>query len=218
MAKALIGTNTKVEVQKTLSSAITVTGVTKASPGVATYSGTDDLTTGDVVVFSVTGGMVELDGQAVRVGTVDTGGNTFQLEGLDTTDYSTWTEGSAYEVTAWETLDSAQNVTMPNPTPNKLDCTTLIDKQKQYVFGLPDAPDGSITGLFNPAGAAEQLIFAATRQNETMVFRLNWADGRATIFNGYVSGGQGFDMGTNQVATQTISFTPKRDVMHYAAT
>lgn len=214
MAKALIGTNTKVEVQKTLGSDLTVTAVTKANPGVAT-SAAHGLANGDVVVFTASGGMVELDGQAVRVANV--AADTFELEGIDTTDYSTWTSGTANEVSAWETLDSAQNVTMPNPTPAKLDCTTLIDKSKQYVFGLPDAPDGSITGLFNPAGAAELLIKAATKANGTLAFRLNFADGRKTIFNGYVSGGDGFTMATNAVATQTISFTPKKDVLHYAS-
>jgi hypothetical protein len=213
MAKPLIGTNVKIEVQKTLGSDIHVTAVTKDAPGVATATA-HGLVDGDLVVFTVAGGMVELDGQVARVDGKTT--DTFDLEGIDTTTFSTWTEGTINKVTAYETMDSAQSVTMPNPAPAKLDATTLIDKSKQVVYGLPEAPDGSITGLFNPAGAAETLIRTATNGNENVVFRINFADGRKSIFNAAVSGGYGFDLATNAVAHQTISFTPRKMVCHFA--
>ncbi len=210
---AIIGANAKVEVQQTLGSDLTVTAVTQASPPVAT-STAHGLANGDIVLFSVAGGMVELDGQAVRVANV--AANTFELEGMDATDFSAWTSGTAAEVTAFQTLSSAQNVTMPNPAPAKIDITTLIDKAKQYAYGLPDAPDGSITGLFNPGGTAENLIFAATAANSTLVFRMTFAGGQKTVFNANVSGGQGFDLQVNAAATATIVFTPVKQVRHYA--
>lgn len=209
---AFIGTNVTVSVQQTLGSALpTISAVTKANPGVAT-STAHGLSNGDIVVFTVTAGMVQLHGQAVRVANV--AANTFELEGLDTTDYDTWTAGSAQEVTAFQTLSSAQNITMPNPAPNKIDITRLIDKVKQYAYGLADAPDGSVTGLFNPAGTAEALIRAATKANDTMVWRVAFTNLTA-IFNANVSGGTGFDLQTNQAAQATISFTPVADVMYY---
>lgn len=210
---ALIGINVKIEVEKTLGSALTVSGVTKANPGVAT-STSHGLANGDVVVFNVTAGMVELGGQAVRVANVTT--NTFELEGLDTTDYSDWTSGTAQEVTNWETLGNAQSVSMPNPTPEKIDITTLIDKNKQQTFGLPEAPDGSINGLYQPELAGVQEIKAATKANEDRAFRITWAGGQINIFNALVSGGQGFELQQNQAATAPISFTPVKDVMFYA--
>lgn len=212
---AIIGTNAKVEVQQTLGSPVTVSAVTLASPGVATAT-SHGFANGDVVLFSVAGGTVELDQQAVRVANITT--NTFELEGLDTSAYTAWTAGTVKKVTAFSTLSSAQDVTMPNPTPAKIDVTTLIDTAKQYVYGLPDAPDGSITGLFNPGGTAEGLIYAATNTNATMVFRLSFSGGtKHSIFNANVSGGQGFSMATNAAATATIAFTPLKKVMHYAS-
>lgn len=213
MARAIIGTNVKVEVQATKGSAITVTGVSKAAEGVVTASNT--LTDGDVVVFVVAGGMVELDGQACRVKTAS--GSGFTLEGLDTTNYSTWTAGTCYEVATWATMDAAQSVSMPNPAPQKIDVTTLIDTSKQYVYGLPDAPDGSIKGLYNPNGTAEQYIKAATKSNSNLAFRLNFASGEKVIFNAAVSGGSGFELPTNAAAETTISFTPRKDVMSYVS-
>src|SRR5882757_2127371 len=213
MTTAILGTNAKVEVQSTLGSALTVTAVTKANPGVVT-STAHGLSNGAVVVFTVAGGMVQLDGQAVRVANVTT--NTFELESLATTLFDTWTAGTCKSVTAFSTLSSAQDVSMPNPAPAKIDITTLIDISKQYAFGLPDAPDGSITGLFQPGGTAEGLINAATNVNGTLVFRLSFSGNTLhTVFNAFVSGGQGFNLPTNQAATSTISFTPVKQVIHY---
>lgn len=211
---AYIGTNMSVAVQQTLGSDLTVTAVTLANPGVAT-STAHGLSNGDIVVFDVTDGMIELDGQAVRVANVTA--NTFELEGLNTSSYSVWSAGVANEVTAFSTLSSAQNVTMPNPAPAKIDTTRLIDKAKQYVYGLPDAPDGSISGLFSPGTTAEGLIIAATNSNARIVFRINWAGGPKTIFCANVSGGQGFELQTNAAATATINFTPVALVMHYGS-
>jgi hypothetical protein len=212
---AYIGTNVTVSVQQTLGSALpTPSGVTKANPGVVT-SASHGLANGDIVVFtSVTGGMVQLHGQACRVANVTT--NTFELEGLDTSSYDTWTTGTVKEVTAFSTLSSAQNITMPNPAPNKIDITTLIDKVKQYTYGLADAPDGQITGLFNPSGTAEGLVRTATKSNATMVFKVAFTNLTA-IFNANVSGGTGFDLQTNQAAQASISFTPVGDVQYYAS-
>lgn len=211
---AIIGTNITVSVEKTLSSPVTVTGVTKASEGVATAPA-HTFDHGDIVKFTVTAGMVELHQQACRIKAVTTNG--FTLEGLDTTDYSDWSAGTVVEVSAWATLSNAQSISMPNPTPTKIDITTLIDKVKQYAYALPDAPDGSITGLFDPTLEAVTLIKTATKDNDDLVFRVAFAGGQFAIFNANVSGGSGFDLPANAAATAVIAFTPLKDVMFYAS-
>lgn len=214
---AIVGSNVKVEVQSATvadSPPISVTAITLANPGVVTANG-HGLANGDVVKFAVSGGMVQLDGQAARVANVTT--NTFELEGLDTTDYDAWTTGTIDTIESFATFASAQSISMPNPAPVKLDTTTLIQKVKTYVFGLPDAPDGSISGLFNPQGAAEAIIKTATQNNSSVVFRITFAAGQKRIFNAFVSGGSGFTMASNQVATATTAFTPLGYVLDYAS-
>jgi hypothetical protein len=209
---AYIGTNMSVAVQSTIGSPLAVTILTLANPGVATSAG-HGYSNGDYVYFAVTDGTVELDGQACRIANKTT--DTFELEGVNTTGYSAWVSGTVTKVTAFSTLSSAQNITMPNAAPAKLDATRLIDKAKQYLFGLPDAPEGSITGLFNPGGAAEALIITATNNNARIVIKVLWSTPR-TVFSAFVSGGAGFDLATNSVAQATISFTPIAKVIHYA--
>lgn len=209
---AIIGTNVKVEVEQTLAVAVTITAITKANPGVATAAA-HGYANGDVVKFTVTAGMVELDSQAVRLANITA--NTFELEGIDTTSFSTFTAGTAKKVSVWQTYASAQNISMPDVAPAKLDITTLIDSSKQYAYGLPDAPDGSISGLFNPGGTAESLLKAATKTNTALAFRVTFSGGQKTIFNANVSGGSGFDMQANAVAQAKTSFTPLKSVLHY---
>lgn len=212
---ARIGTNMNVAVQGSLATGLAVSAVTLATGGgVATATG-HTLSNGDIGVFSVSAGMVELDGQAVRVASVASG--VFTLEGLDTSAYSAFTAGTFYKVASWQTLAGAQSISMPNPAPNKIDVTTLIDKTKQYQYALSDAPDGTISGLYDPSAAGVQTVKAATKANTALAFRVSWAGGQYTIFNANVSGGTGFDLQQNQPATAQISFTPIKDVMDYAS-
>jgi len=67
--QAIVGSNVKVEIESGLvveSPPISISAITQANPGVVTAAG-HGLSNGDVVKFSVTEGMVQLDGQAVRV-------------------------------------------------------------------------------------------------------------------------------------------------------
>lgn len=213
---ARIGTNMTVQVESTLGTAITdATGITKADPGEVTFTGAHSLTTGDYVRVAATAGMVELDGQLVRITTTAT--NVFTMDSLDTTDYSTFTAATFTEITAWHTLSNAQSASMPDGTPEKIDITTLIDKSKQYAYGLADAPDGSIAGLYDPANAGVVAIKAATKSNTPLAFRITWAGDQITIFNANVSGGSGFELAQNDAAKSTISFTPVKDVLDYAS-
>lgn len=216
---ARFGTNMNVAVALTLGAPKRITAVSKAMPGVAT-SPSHGLSNGAVGFFTVTDGMVELDGQIVRIAGVDT--NTFQLEGLDTTDYSTFVASGSPEsggtftpITAWATLANAQNISLPDATPAKIDITRLIDKRKQYAYGLPESPDGSIAGLYDPNTVAGALIKAASKANSPLAARISWAAGQKTYLNAFWSGGSGFDLQANQAATATIALTPINDIMDY---
>jgi hypothetical protein len=81
---------------------VTITGISKADPGVVSYSG-DDPTEGDEVYISGVYGMSEVNGQWYKVGTVNAGADTFQLKdrdgnNVDTSGFTTYTSGGAFEV------------------------------------------------------------------------------------------------------------------------
>ena len=75
-----------------------ITGISKANPGVVTYSGADSYSNGDTVYIAAVGGMTEVNGRWFKVANVDTGANTFELtdnagSNVDTTGYTTYTSG-----------------------------------------------------------------------------------------------------------------------------
>lgn len=89
-----------------LTTGVTITGVTKANPGVVTYTGTDPAN-GTWLYLSSIGGMTELNGRYVKVANVNGGANTFELTDLNnaninTTSYTTYTSGgtasAVYEI------------------------------------------------------------------------------------------------------------------------
>lgn len=211
---ARIGTNMTVEVEQTAETPYTnISAITAADPGEVTTATAHGLTTGDILKFAASAGMVQLDGQLVRITTTAT--DVFTMDSLDTTDYSVFTAGSYEDISAWHTLADAQTASMPDGTPTKIDITTLIDKSIQYAYGLPDAPDGSISGLYGPNNAGVAAIKVATKSNAALAFRISWSGGQTTIFNANVSGGSGFELAQNDAAKTTIAFTPVKDVLDY---
>lgn len=73
----------------------TITGITKANPGVVTSS-SHGYSNGDTVVISGVGGMTQVNGKRFKVANVAT--NTFELQDIDgnnvnTTSYTTYTSG-----------------------------------------------------------------------------------------------------------------------------
>src|SRR3990167_4242495 len=71
---------------------LVITWITRAAPGVLTYTGTDPLN-GDVVDVDAVVGMTEVNGQRFTVANVNAGANTFELGTVDTKNYGTYASG-----------------------------------------------------------------------------------------------------------------------------
>ena len=144
------GRNVKVEVALTLGSPVSPTAVTKAYPPVATLTA-HGLAAGTVGFWTVTAGMVELNEQAVYLYNPLT--NTFDLPGLDSTDYSTYTTGTLTNGATWGTISEAASYNVGGGAAAQLDDTRLFDIKVRNVAGnLPsqdvtfDIKQGEISG------------------------------------------------------------------------
>lgn len=216
MAKALIGANVRVEVQKTLAATKVIESVTKANPGVVSSTAHGYLA-GDVVALVVDEGMVELNGVAVRV--ANPTANTYELEGVDTTNFSTSAVNSANvssKVTAWDTVGWAREVNLPNAGAVDIDVSTLLDTQEQKDYGMIGAQTGTIEGLFKPTEVSMANLRAASRAKATRVFRITWPNGVKGIFNAVLAAGDGFTQGLNAAATTSVPVSVKGFPNYYA--
>ena len=70
-----------------------ITGITQANPAVLTYSGSDTYANGDQVDISGVVGMTQVNNRRFTVANVNTGANTFELSGINSTGYTAYSSG-----------------------------------------------------------------------------------------------------------------------------
>jgi hypothetical protein len=74
-----------------------ITGITQANPAVVTYDGADTYANGDSVYISGVVGMTQVNNQEFIIANVDTGANTFELSGVNSTGYTAYSSGGTVE-------------------------------------------------------------------------------------------------------------------------
>lgn len=210
----IVATDTRLEVENTLGSTITVTAVTKANPGVATAT-SHGLSNGDVLKITAAAGMVELNGQVVRVANIDT--NTFELEGIDTTDFSTWESGTVEEVTAWYTVSQATDIDLGNASPTELDGSTLLSKRTVTLYGRPGAIAGTVSIQHERASANGLAKIKAASVSDVLAFRATYNTGETSLFGGKTAYSGGRTINQNSIITGSIPLTVTGDIVDYAA-
>jgi ADP-ribose pyrophosphatase YjhB (NUDIX family) len=136
----IVGRNCKIEVALTFAAALVPTAVTKAGPPVATLTA-HGLADGAVGYWAVPGGMVELDQQAIVVDNV--AANTFEMPGLDATDYSTYASASSqlFMAASWATLAEAAGWSVGGGSPAQLDDSRVLSAKQENVAGYLPAQD-----------------------------------------------------------------------------
>lgn len=214
MGKSLIGRGLRVEVSKTIGAAKTVSAVSNANPGVAT-SAAHGMAAGVVGFFDEVTGMVNLDGQAVRVHAPAT--DNFTLQGLNTTNFPVFTGGKFSPVTAWSTLSKSTSYQIGGGDANKLKTTTLLDDIEQEENGLLAAQTVSIELNHETVDPeALTLINNAAMEQEYLVFRITFKDGAQRVFRGQPSM-PGENTSQGSLATGSISVTVKGRVLRLPA-
>ena len=174
------GRNIRVEIAATYSAAKTVTAVTQAATGVAT-STAHAMANDTVGYFTGVGGMAQLESQACRVKNQAT--NTFELQGLNTTNYSAFTSGSFIPVATWATLAEATSYDIGGGAADKLDVTTLLDIVKKEEQGLLPVGNVSMNVIAQDTpSAAMQLLEAAVQSQGAVVVRITLPNGAVRIF------------------------------------
>jgi len=173
------------DIQSALATALDITGITKASPGVVTYTGTDP-SNGDYVVFSVQG-MRELHNRIGRVANVNAGSNTFEIEGIDTTLFGTFTSGTCQVITFGTSLNTITGVTPSGGDAEFDDQTTVHDDIRVQAPTIHSAFVVAMESIWDPSDAGLVALKAASDLKTTRCVRITFADGSKLAFVGYVS-------------------------------
>lgn len=213
MATVTKWSNVAVAMQSALAAADTITGITKASPGVAT-STAHGLSNGDYVYLSING-MHQLNDRVVRVANV--AANTFELEDIDTTSFDTFTSGTAEAVTFGTSITTATTVSSDGGGFDFIDTTTIHVNARSQVPGLSNAVTYSMDHLWDPADAGQIAMKSASDAQARRAFKFTFGTGgKIMVFAGYV-GFNGAPGGSAQDKVTTPSVITSNGTATYYA-
>lgn len=200
--------NVAITMQSALAAAKTISAITNAAPGVVT-STAHGYSNGDYVVISAQG-MWQVNAKVYRVCSVAT--DTFRLEdvsggtGIDTTDFDTFTSGTAEKITFGNSITSATSMSASGGNFAMIDTTTIHGNQKSQVPGLPDALTMTFDNLWDPTETGQAAMKVASDAQARRAFKVTFGTGgKIMVFNGYV-GFAGAPAGSAQdkVTTQAV--------------
>lgn len=173
--------------QSALGAAKTITAIAKGAT--ATVTATHDFVVGDYVVFDVLG-MHQINGRVYRVLSVSTT-VSFVIEdvngtSVDTTNFGTFTSGTCNKVTFGTTITTATTMSASGGDFDFIDTTTIHDNTKSQVPGTANALVYTFDNLWDPADAAQAAMKTASDNKAKRAFKITFASGRISVFNGYV--------------------------------
>ena len=200
MADPIFWSNVGVDVQTALSTAQTISAITKASTGVVTYVGADP-TNGDYIVVTANG-MTQVNDRIFRVANVNAGSNTLELEGEATTDYGTFTSGTFQIITYGASFNILLTIQVSGGDPEYADTTTIHDEVRKRAPTVVSPLSLSSDALFDLADPGFVEARKAYRAKTKRAILLRFGTGSKMAMNGYFSAA-GVPTGQAQGVVQT---------------
>lgn len=182
---ARIWSGVSVSVQSALGAAQAVSGITKANPGVVTYADADP-SNGNYVLLANVQGMTQLKDRLFRVANVNSGGNTLELEGEDTTNYSTFSSGNLHVVTLGTSLTSAVDVSVSGGEFEEVDTTTIHDDLRSVALGVASNIVLDFSCQWDPGDEALKAFVAASKLKASRAVMIAFADASRVLFYGRI--------------------------------
>lgn len=166
-----------VYLQSAIGAAQTITGITKASPGVVTTSGT--LPTNGQYVLITAAGMSQVNNRIFKVSGAS--GSTFNI-GTDTTLFSTFASGSFQVVTYGFAFTALRDPQSSGGDPVTEDTTTIQDSQDTDAIISSTALGYSFNADWDTADTALLAANAAAVAQSPRACRIVFADAQEYAF------------------------------------
>jgi len=176
--------NVAVAIQSAAAASVTINAISKASPGVVEYTGTDP-SNGNYVRLTAQG-MSQVDGRVFRVANVDGGDDDFELEGENTTGYGTFSSGGFEVITFGTTMSTARGLSASGGDFSFIDVTTIHDNVAKQVPGVASAATYTFESIWDASDAGLVALKAASDSQAQRAIRFTFANGQIVVFNGYI--------------------------------
>ena len=185
--------------------ALNITDITNANPAVVTYSGTPDPSNGDIVVIDGVGGMTQVNGRAFVVRNVNTTAKTFELGGVDATNYGTYTSGGTATPQTMTKIGNLRSVSVDVDEASEIDVTNLDSEAKEFRTGLKGSWNLSGEMDIDPANNGQQELIAASTDANARAFSITLTNGKTFAGVGFVKNPGGFSLSPDDVVKGNIS-------------
>ena len=177
--------NVGVDIQSALGTALVVTAITKANPAVVTYTAGTDPTNGTYMLIR-SAGMSQIDHMVVRVANVSTINDTFECEGLNSTNFRDFVSGTSTPITFGKSFDSLLDIQMTGGEAKFTDDSDIHhDLDKEVLAGF-SAFKITGTSRFEADDSALLEAQAASRARSTRCVLLKFAGGAKLAINAEV--------------------------------
>ncbi len=183
MSTARKWSNVAIAMQSALGASGPIASITKANPGVVTDVA-HGYVNGDYVFLSVQG-MHQLNDRVVRV--ANKTADTYELEGIDTTLFDTFSSGTHELITFGTSITSATSVSASGGGFDFIDTTTIHSNAKTQMPGLPAAATFSFDNIWDVADAGLLAMKSASDAQAKRAFKFTFGSGgQIMVFAGYV--------------------------------
>ena len=182
MAKVTKWSGVSISMQSVLGAAVDITNITKADPGVVSAA-SHGYANGDYVLLDVQG-MNQVDERVMRVAGQTSG--TFDLDGIDTSQFNTFSSGNSKKVTFGVTIATVTQVSASGGDFDFEDTTTIHETIKTQVPGSPSALTYSFENIWDVSDPGLAAMKLASDTQTPRAFIFSFPNGQKMTFNGYV--------------------------------
>jgi hypothetical protein len=175
-------TNQTVRMQSALGAAISLTGISKASPGIASTAGA--LPALNSYVLLEVAGMTQVNNRIFKVSS--SGAGVFGI-GTDTTQFGTFTGGTYRQVTLGLSFNSMRDISSSGGDPVFEDTTTIHDPEDTQAIISSSPQSFSATADWDPQDATLVAANTAFILRQPRAFSFQDPDGSEYLFYAYVN-------------------------------
>lgn len=204
------------EIASAYAAPITVTALTNANPAVATATA-HGLSNGDII--EVTSGWAKLNNRVVRVANVTA--NTFDLEGIDTSDTTAYSAGggtgSVREITTFVQLAQVMSVQTTGGEQQFVNYQFLEDDEESQIPTNKSARGLTMTMGDDPTLPGYIEASKANEDRNLRAIKFNVPGGSKILYNGYVSVNETPSANLNEIMSVQLTLSMRGRATRYAS-
>lgn len=185
MPTVQIPAGSRIFLQSAIEAAQDISAISKANPGVVTYSGADP-SDDDYVILQEVAGMIELEGSLVKVANVDGPNDTFELKDQDTSGYQDFIAAKMRKVTLATEVSIASGLNMSGGEQQFADYQYLREKIARKVPTTQTAVEIGIPAIWDPADPSMAIIRNAADTNAELAIKILFPNGVEILALGFV--------------------------------